>query len=168
MSPMTICLSHISALQALREARSKGCRPKEVGKRIPESTSIREVEALVAKADFLRALPPEGKVSIPVSSQSSRSKSTKTVTHVCANNAVSTIALAKPRGIFIPNLGFLSFSLLNALLSPHSSKLDMNYAAATPSCQMRAHLFNVCQPPTTTILRKKSGLCAECEDEKSQ
>ena len=44
----------------------------------------------------------------------------------------------------------------------------MNYAAATPSCQIRVHLFNASQPPTTTILRKKSGLCAECEDEKSQ
>ena len=125
MSPMTICLSHISALQALREARSKGCRPKEVGKRIPESTSIREVEALVAKADFLRALPPEGKVSILVSSQSSRSKSTKTVTHVCANNAVSTIALAKPRGIFIPNLGFLFVQL--AQCTPLPTLIEIGY-----------------------------------------
>ena len=44
----------------------------------------------------------------------------------------------------------------------------MNYAAATPSCQMRVHLFNASQPPTTTILRKKSGLCEECEAAKSQ
>ena len=122
---MAICLSHISALQALREARSKGCRPKEVGKRIPESTSIREVEALVAKADFLRPLPPEGKVSILVSSQSSRSKSTKTVTHVCANNAVATIALAKPRGIFIPNLGFLFVQL--AQCAPFLTLIEIGY-----------------------------------------
>lgn len=122
---MTICLSHISALQALREARSKGCRPKEAGERIPESTSIREVEALVAKADFLRALPPEGKVSILVSSQSSRSKSTKTVTHVCANNAVATIALAKPRGIFIPNLGFLFVQL--AQCTPFLTLIEIGY-----------------------------------------
>ena len=122
---MTICLSHISALQALREARSKGCRPKEAEKRIPESTSIREVEALVAKADFLRALPPEGKVSILVSSQSSRSKSTKTVTHVCANNAVATIVLAKPRGIFIPNLGFLFVQL--AQCAPFLTLIEIGY-----------------------------------------
>lgn len=122
---MTICLSHISALQALREARSKGCRPKEAGKRIPKSTSIREVEALVAKAGFLRALPPEGKVSILVSSQSSRSKSTKTITHVCANNAVATIALAKPRGIFIPNLGFLFVQL--AQCAPFLTLIEIGY-----------------------------------------
>ena len=125
MSPMTICLSHISALQALREARSKGCRPKEAGERIPKSTSIREVEALVAKAGFLRPLPPEGKVSILVSSQSSRSKSTKTVTHVCANNAVATIALAKPRGIFIPNLGFLFVQL--AQCAPFLTLIEIGY-----------------------------------------
>lgn len=125
MSPMTICLSHISALQALREARSKGCRPKEAGKRIPKSTSIREVEALVAKAGFLRPLPPEGKVSILVSSQSSRSKSTKTITHVCANNAVATIALAKPRGIFIPNLGFLFVQL--AQCAPFLTLIEIGY-----------------------------------------
>lgn len=165
---MTICLSHISALQALREARSKGCRPKEAGNRIPKSTSIREVETFVAKAGFLRPLPPEEKISILVSSQSSRSKSTKTVTHVCANNAVATIALAKPRGIFIPNLGFLFVQLAQCAPFLTLMKLGMNYAAATPSCQMRVHLFNASQPPTTTILRKKSGLCEECEDEKSQ
>lgn len=125
MSPMTICLSHISALQALREARSKGCRPKEAGERIPKSTSIREVEALVAKASFLRSLPPEGKVSILVSSQSSRSKSTKTVTHVCANNAVATIAIAKPRGIFIPNLGFLFVQL--AQCAPFLALIEIGY-----------------------------------------
>lgn len=125
MSPMTICLSHISALQALREARSKGCRPKEAGKRIPKSTSIREVEALIAKAGFLRPLPPEGKVSILVSSQSSRSKSTKTVTHVCANNAVATIVLAKPRGIFIPNLGFLFVQLAQCV--PFLTLIEIGY-----------------------------------------
>lgn len=125
MPPMTICLSHISALQALREARSKGCRPKEAGKRIPKSTSIREVEALVAKAGFLRPLPPEGKVSILVSSQSSRSKSTKTVTHVCTNNAVATIALAKSHGIFIPNLGFLFVQL--AQCAPFLTLMEIGY-----------------------------------------
>ena len=168
MSPMTICLSHISALQALREARSKSCRPKEAGKRIPESTSIREVEALVAKAGFLRALPPEGKVSILVSSQSSRSKSTKTVTHVCANNAVATIALAKPRGIFIPNLGFLFVQL--AQCAPFLTLIEIGYelCGSYTICQMRVHLFNASQQRTATILRKKSGLCAECEGEKSQ
>ena len=122
---MAICLSHISALQALRETRSKGCRPKEARKRIPKSTSIREVEALITKAGFLRPLPPEGKVPILVSSQSSRSKSTKTVTHVCANNAVATIALAKPRGIFIPNLGFLFVQL--AQCAPFLTLIEIGY-----------------------------------------
>lgn len=122
---MTICLSHISALQALREARSKGCRPKEAGKRIPKSTSIREVEAFVAKTGFLRPLPPEEKVSILVSSQSSRSKSTKTITHVCANSAVAAIALAKPRGVFIPNLGFLFVQL--AQCAPFLTLIEIGY-----------------------------------------
>lgn len=60
-----------------------------------------------------------------VSSQSSRSKSTKTVTHVCANNAVATIALAKPRGIFIPNLGFLFVQL--AQCAPFLTLIEIGY-----------------------------------------
>lgn len=125
MPPMTVCLSHISALQALREARSRGCRFKEAGGRIPKSTSIQEVEALVAKADFLRPLPPETKPSILVSSQSSRSKSTKIVTHVCTNSAVTTIALAKPHGILIPNLGFLFVQLAQCV--PFLTLIEIGY-----------------------------------------
>ena len=46
-------------------------------------------------------------------------------THVCANNAVATIVLAKPRGIFIPNLGFLFVQLAQCV--PFLTLIEIGY-----------------------------------------
>ena len=54
-------------------------------------------------------------VSILITSQSGRSKSTRVITHVCSNSATPTITLVKPWNVLIPDMGLLFVQLAQCI-----------------------------------------------------
>lgn len=124
---MTICLSHISALQALRALRFQGWNPQATKAGIPAFTPILEVRNYAARRPWLNASNSQN-IHIAIAKQQRRSKAKGIVTHIVTCDDSNTLLIENESPVTIPSLGFLLVQL----------------AQSVPFCELVEIAFEMC------------------------